>query len=72
VSGLEDVMVAAVKTNLDTNRSLTPDQKTAILTQMQSRIDTMVNTPHQSGSGVGPMGGRLNTDVDGMMDGMGH
>ena len=72
VSGLEDAMVAAVKKNLDTNTTLTPDQKTAILTQMQSRIDTMVNTAHQSGSGVGPMGGRMNGDMDAMMGGIGH
>ncbi|MGZ6854908.1 MAG: hypothetical protein ACXVGC_12740, partial [Mycobacteriaceae bacterium] len=39
VPGLEDAMVAAVKGNLDANTTLTADQKTAILTKVQSRID---------------------------------
>lgn len=69
VPGLEDAMVAAVKGNLDANTALTADQKTAILTKVQSRIDTMVNTTHEPGSGIGPMGGgRMN----GAMDEMGH
>ena len=70
VSGLKDAMVAAMRKNLDANPTLTPDQKTAILTQAQSHIDTMVNATHQSGSDVGPMGGRMSGDMDEMMDGL--
>ena len=69
VPGLEHAMVAAINGNLDANTTLTADQKTAILTKVQSRIDTMVNTTHEPGSGIGPMGGgRMN----GPMDEMGH
>jgi hypothetical protein len=67
VSGLEDAMVAALKTNLDTNSTLTPDQKAAALEQMKSRIDTMVNTTHTPGEG---MGTRMGTGM-GMHTGMG-
>jgi hypothetical protein len=67
VSGLEDAMVAALKTNLDTNSTLTPDQKAAALEQMKSRIDTMVNTTHTPGEG---MGARMGTGM-GMHTGMG-
>src|SRR5665647_753332 len=49
VSGLEDAMVAALKTNLDTNSTLTADQKAAALERMKSRIDTLVNTTHTPG-----------------------
>src|SRR5665647_3513949 len=53
VSGLEDAMVAALKTNLDTNSTLTSDQKAAAVEQMNSRIDTMVNATHTPGEGMG-------------------
>lgn len=69
VPGLKDAMVAAVKGNLDANTTLTADQKTAILTKMQSRIDTMVNATHEPGSGSGPMGGGR---MHGPMDETGH
>ena len=53
VSGLEDAMIAAVKTNLDTISTLTSDQKVAAVEQMRSRIDTMVNATHTPGQGMG-------------------
>src|SRR5450830_1059781 len=53
VSGLEDAMIAALKTNLDTNSTLTSDQKVAAVEQMRSRIDTMVNATHTPGQGMG-------------------
>jgi len=59
VSGLEGAMVAAIKSNLDANTTLTADQKAAILAQVKSHIDTMVNTTHPSGAGIGSMGARM-------------
>lgn len=53
VSGLEDAMVAALKTNLDTTSTPTPDQKVAAVKEMRSRIDTMVNATHTPGEGMG-------------------
>ena len=53
VSGLEDAMVAAFTTNLDTTRTLTPDQKVAAGEEMKSRIDMMVNAAHNSGEEMG-------------------
>jgi hypothetical protein len=64
VSGLQDAMVAAVRSNLDANTTWTAEQKTAILAQVKSHIDEMVNTTHPSGAGMGPM--------DGQMHGMGR
>lgn len=43
VSGLKDAMIAALKSNLDANSTLTPDQQVAAVEQMKSRIDVMVN-----------------------------
>jgi len=59
VSGLEGAMVTAIKSNLDANTTLTADQKAAILAQVKSHIDTMVNTTHPSGAGIGSMGARM-------------
>ena len=56
VTGLVDAMVAAVKTNLDANTTLTADQKTAALAQARTRFESMVNTTHAPGTGMG--GGR--------------
>jgi hypothetical protein len=56
VTGLVDAMVAAAKTNLDANTTLTADQKTAALAQARTRIEAMVNTTHSPGTGMG--GGR--------------
>ena len=53
VSGLEDAMIAAFKTNLDTNNTPTSDHKVAAVEQMRSRIDTMVNASHTLGEGIG-------------------
>lgn len=53
VSGLEDAMIAALKTNLDTNSTLAPGRKVAAVEQMRSRIDTMVNATHTPGQGMG-------------------
>lgn len=59
VSGLKDAMVAAMKKNLDANTTLTADQKNAMLDRMKSHLDTMVDTAHPAGAGMGPRGGRM-------------
>ncbi|QUW85522.1 hypothetical protein SMIR_41370 (plasmid) [Streptomyces mirabilis] len=56
VSGLKDAMVAAVKSNLDDNTTLTAARKTEILAQAKEHIDTMVTMTHPSGTGMGGMG----------------
>lgn len=53
VSGLEDAMIAAMKTNLDANSTLTSGQKVAAVKQMRSRIDTMVNASYPPGQEMG-------------------
>lgn len=52
VSGLENAMVAALTTTLDSNGTLTPDQKSAAVKQIKDRIDTMVNAKGM-GAGMG-------------------
>ncbi len=56
VSGLEDAIVAAITKNLNADSALSADQKAAILTQVKSHLDTMVNTTHLTGPGFGPIG----------------
>lgn len=56
VSGLEDAMLAAMTSNLDANTTLTAEQQAAHLALVESHLDAMVNAPHPSGAGIGPMG----------------
>ena len=56
VSGLETALVAAITNNVNANAALNADQKAARLTQVKSHIDTMVNTIHHPGAGVGRHG----------------
>lgn len=53
VSGLEDAMIAAISGDLDSTSTLTADQKAAVVEQMRSRIDAMVNAIHFPGQGMG-------------------
>ncbi|KAF5990685.1 hypothetical protein [Streptomyces sp. WAC00263] len=57
VSGLKDAMVAAVKSNLADNTTLTAERKTEILAQAKEHINTMVTMTHPSGADMGSMGG---------------
>ncbi len=62
VDGLKDAMLAAAKSNLDANTTLTDEQKTARLDELKTWIDTMINQVHAPGTGVGPgagMGGHM-------------
>lgn len=60
VSGLRDAILAAVKSRLDANTTLTAEQKTACLERAKSRVDTMINKAHTPGSGWARWRGRTN------------
>jgi hypothetical protein len=58
VSGLEDAMIAAVRSGLDADPTLTAAQRASILERMSGRIDAMVRSAHPAGiGGMGMMGG---------------
>jgi hypothetical protein len=59
VAGLENAMLTAMTSHLDANTTLTAEQKAAHLALMQSHFDSMVNAPHSSGAGIGPMGAMM-------------
>jgi hypothetical protein len=59
VSGLEDAMMAAMRTTLDSNPTLTPEEKAADLALIKSHLDTMVTATHPAGAGFGPMGAAM-------------
>ncbi len=79
VTGLQDVMVAAVKANLDANTTLTAAQKAARLALVRSEITTMVTAVHTPGDGLGmgtgmgsdEMGTGMGLSGDGNGDGVG-
>jgi hypothetical protein len=64
ITGLVDAIVGAVKTRLDANSALTADQKAALLAQVATHAEVMVNVRHAAGTaagrgagiGHGPMG----------------
>jgi hypothetical protein len=69
VSGLKDAMLAAMTSRINANTALTAQQKAAMISQVKSHLDTMINMDmdmdHVPGSGMGwhmtgtgsPMGG---------------
>lgn len=59
VAGLKDAMVAMMRKNLDANTALTAAQKSAILAQLNSRVDTMVAMTHSSGMDMDDMGAHM-------------
>lgn len=59
--GLEAAMVTAMGSELDANTALTAEQRAAILTQMKTHIDSMVNATQPCGSDLASMGGRMST-----------
>jgi hypothetical protein len=66
-SGLKDAILAAVTSRINANTALTAQQKTAMIEQVKSHLDAMINMDmdHQPGWGMGrhmtgtgsPMGG---------------
>ena len=67
VSGLKDAILAAMTSRINANTALTAQQRTAMISQVKSHLDTMINMDmdHVPGSGMGshmtgtgsPMGG---------------
>lgn len=71
VSGLKDAILAAMTSRINANTALTGQQKAAMISQVKSHLDTMINTDmdidHLPGMGMGmgshmtgtgsPMGG---------------
>ena len=53
VSELKDAMVSELMTNLDSDSTLSSDDKAAAAEQMKSRIDTMLDATHTPGEGMG-------------------
>ncbi len=66
VSGLKDAILAAMTSRINANSTLTPAQKTALISQFKSHLDAMINTD------MG-MGRWADTDTDtGMGAGLGR
>jgi hypothetical protein len=59
VSGLQDAITAAAKSQLDANSALTAEQKASITAQMTERLSTIINQDHQPGAGRGMMGAQI-------------
>ena len=67
VSGLKDAILAAMTSRINANTALTAQQKAAMISQVKSHLDTMINMDmdHLPGTGMGwhmtgtgsPMGG---------------
>ncbi|TFD52330.1 hypothetical protein E3T46_05530 [Cryobacterium sp. Hh11] len=53
VSELKDAMVSELKANLDSNSTLSSDDREEVTEQMTSRIDTMLDATHTPGEGRG-------------------
>jgi hypothetical protein len=58
VSGLEDAILAGMASRINASSGLTGGQKTAMLREMRSHLDEMVNTVPRAGSGMGWMSPR--------------
>jgi hypothetical protein len=70
VDGLKDAMLAAARSNLDANTTLTAEQKAARLEQLKTWLDTMINQARGPGAGMG--GGMGAGHMGGWMHGAGR
>jgi hypothetical protein len=52
VSGLESAIAAAATTQINASSRLTAAQKTALIAEMRSHLDAMVNATHSGGAGM--------------------
>jgi len=70
VSGLKDAILAAMTSRINADTALTAQQKAAVISQVKSHLDTMVNMDmdHLPGTGAG-MGSRM-TGTGSPMGGM--
>ncbi len=54
VSGLKDAILAAMTSRINADTALTAQQKAALISQLTSHLDTMINMDHVPGAGMGP------------------
>jgi hypothetical protein len=73
-SGLKDAILAAMTSRINANTTLTAEQKAAMIDQVTSHLDTMINMDmdHQPGTGMGPGMGWHMTGTGSPMGGMWH
>ena len=72
VSGLKDAILAAMTSRINANTALTAQQKTTMINQLKSHLDTMINMDmdHGTGAGMGPDMGSHMTRTGAPMGGM--
>ena len=74
VSGLKDAILAAMTSRINANTALTAQQRTAMISQVKSHLDTMINTDmdmdHLPGAGMGTGMGSHMTGTGSPMGGM--
>ena len=58
VSGLKDAILAAMTSRINADTALTAQQRTAMISQVNSHLDTMINRDMDHGPGTG-MGSRM-------------
>ena len=71
VSELKEAMVSELKTNLDSNSTLSSDERAAAVEQMKNRIDMMLDATHTPDEGMGIGSGMSVHSGAGMGSGMG-
>jgi hypothetical protein len=71
VSGLKSVMVSAMKRSLAADSDLTPAQRTAILSLMESHVDAMITGSYRGGMDADDMAEMMGGSYGGMMGGRG-
>ncbi len=76
VSGLKDAILAAMTSRINANTALTAQQKTAMINQVKSHLDTVINMDmdmdHMPGAGMGAGMGSHMTETGSPMGGMWH
>ncbi len=78
VDGIKEAMLAAAKSNLNADTTLTAEQKAARLEQLKTRFDVMINQVHAPGTAAGVDRGHMSGGhmggghMDGWMRGAGR
>jgi hypothetical protein len=74
VSGLKDAILAAMTSRINAGTVLTAQQKAAMISQVKSHLDTMINMDmdQMPGTGMGPGMGSHMTGTGSPMGGMWH
>ena len=74
MSGLKDTILAAMTSRIDANSALTAQRRTAMISQVKSHLDTMINMDmdmdHLPGAGMGAGMGSHMTGTGSPMGGM--